>query len=110
MNANEREIYYYLKPRRREFFTVREIGRRTGGKRRFRVSPDWARPVLLAMAERGIVESDAESRYRLKPIPQKEIEGKRWVSPEIANILKKSGKAFNNLITTDDEDEYYGKL
>ena len=110
MNANEREIYYYLKPRRREFFTVREIGRRTGGKRRFRVSPDWARPVLLAMAERGILESDAEGRYRLKPIPKTETEGKRWVSPEIANLLKKSGKAFNNLMTSDDEDEYYDKL
>jgi hypothetical protein len=110
MDAKEREIYYYLKPRRREFFTVREIGRRTGGKRRFRVSPDWARPVLFAMAERGILESDTEGRYRLKPIPKTETEGKRWVSPEIANLLKNSGKAFNNLMTSDDEDEYYDKL
>ena len=110
MNANEREIYYYLKSRRREFISVREISRRTGGRRRFRVSPDWATPVLLTMAERGIVESDAEGRYRLKPIPQKETQGKRWASPAIANLLKKSGKAFNNLITIDDEDEYYEKL
>jgi hypothetical protein len=110
MNANEREIYYYLKPRRREFFTVREIGRRAGGKRRFRVSPDWARSVLLAMAERGILESDAEGRYRLKPIPKTETEGRRWASPEIANLLKKSGKPFHNLMTSDAEDEYYDKL
>ncbi len=110
MDAKEREIYYYLKPRRREFISVREISRRTGGKRRFRASPDWARPVLLEMAERGILESDAEGRYRLKPIPKKETEGKRWASPEIAKILEKSGKAFNNLMTSDVEDEYYLNL
>jgi hypothetical protein len=110
MDAKERDIYYYLKSRRHEFATVREIGRRASGKRRFRVDPEWAGPVLLGMAERGILESDAEGRYRLKPMPKKITEGKRWASPEIADILKKSGKGFTNLITIEDEDEYYTQL
>lgn len=110
MDAIEREIYYYLKSRRRDFIAVREVGRRAGGKRRFRVDSEWARPVLVAMAERGILESDAEGRYRLKPMPKKATEGKRWASPAIAEILKKSGKGFTNLITSEDEDEYYLKL
>jgi hypothetical protein len=62
------------------------------------------------MVERGILETDAEGSYRLKPIPRKDTEGKRWASPEIVEILKASGKAFNNLITHEDEDEYYDKL
>jgi len=110
MDAKEREIYYYLRSRRREFITAREIGRRAGGKRRFRVAPDWARPVLLAMAERGILESDAEGRYRLKPLPKKETDGKHWASPEIAKILKASGKGFTNVMTSEDEDDYYLNL
>jgi hypothetical protein len=110
MNALEREIYYYLKSRRRQFITVREISRRTGGRRRFRAFPDWAMQVLSGMADRGIVERDAEGCYRLKPIPPKATAGKRWVSPAMAEILKQSGKAFDNLITADEEDQYYENL
>ncbi len=110
MTAPEREIYYYLKARRHEHVPLREISRRTGGKRRFRVNPDWARPILESMTERGILENDPRHGYRLKPIPRKDTEGKHWVSPEIAKILKTSGKSFNNVMTVDDEDEYYDKL
>jgi len=110
MNAEERDIYYYLKARRREFIGIREISRRTGGKRKSRVNPDWARPVLMGMAERGILESDGEERYRLKPMVQQETKGKRWASPEISKLLKASGKDFHNVITPEDEDEYYDKL
>ena len=62
------------------------------------------------MAERGIVETDADGLYRLKPIPPKDTKGKSWASPAIAEILKASGKAFDNLITSEDEDEYYDRL
>jgi hypothetical protein len=110
MNTLERAIYYYLKSRRHEFITVREIGRRAGSKRRFRAFPDWAVQVLSNMAERGIVEGDGEGRFRLKPIPPKATAGKRWASPEIAKILEQSGKAFQNVITTVDEDDYYNNL
>jgi hypothetical protein len=110
MDADESAIYYYLKARRPQSVPERDIGRHVGGKRKFRYNTDWAMPVLLRMIERGIVEIDPEGHYRLKPMPQKETQGKRWASPEIAKILEASGKAFNNLITAEDEDDYYLKL
>jgi len=109
MDATEREIYHYLKSRRPKSVPARDINRHVG-RRRFRYNPEWAKPALLRMVERGILETDAEGSYRLKPIPRKDTEGKRWASPEIVEILKASGKAFNNLITHEDEDEYYDKL
>jgi len=110
MDADEREIYHYLKTRRPKFVSARDISRHVGGKRKFRYAPDWARPALLRMVERGIVETDAEGFHRLKSIPQKDTKGKCWASPEIAQILKASGKAFDTLMTVEDEDEYYDKL
>jgi hypothetical protein len=110
MDADEREIYHYLKQRSREFIPVREIGRRTGGKRRGRRFPEWARPVLERMAERGILESGGEAGYRLKPITEVEGKGRRWISPELAEILKASGKAFDGVVTKEGDDEYYERL
>ena len=111
MDADEREIYYYLKGRRREFVPIRELSRRTGGKRRWRRSPEWARPVVERMTERGILEgADAAGGYRLKPKPKAEKAGKRWISPELAELLKASGKVFDNLVTEEDDDEYYEQL
>ena len=43
-------------------------------------------------------------------LPRPDTAGKRWVSPEIAKILKESGKAFDNVMTVEDEDAYYDKL
>jgi len=36
-----------------------EIARRAGIKKRFYDEPDWAKPVLMRMADRGILESDS---------------------------------------------------
>jgi hypothetical protein len=110
MDADERAIYYYLKSRRPKAAPVRDIARHVGGRRRFRYAPDWARPVLLRMIERGIVETDATGSYRLSPVPKRVTEGKRWASPDIAEILKSSGKGFSNLLTDEDEDAYYENL
>jgi hypothetical protein len=110
MDADEREIYYYLKGRRREFIPIREISRRTGGKRRWRRSPEWARPVVERMAERGILEGGDESGYRLKPKPRAGKTGKLWVSPQLAEILKASGKVFDNVVTDEYDDDYYESL
>jgi len=110
MDADERAIYYYLKSWRPKSAPVRDIARHVGGRRRFRYAPDWVRPVLLRMIERDILETDAGGFYRLKPIPPKETEGKRWASPEIAEILKASGKEFSNVLTQEDEDAYYESL
>jgi len=110
MDADEREIYYYLKHRRGECVGFPEISRRTGGKRRYRNAPEWARPVLARMTERGILENDAEGSYRLKPMPRKDTAGKRWASPQIAQLLQQGGKEFGNVITFEEEDDYYDKL
>ena len=110
MDADERAIYYYLKSRRPKSVPDRDISRHVGAKRRFRYNPEWAKPVLLRMIERGILETDAEGSHRLKPIPRRETKGKSWASPHIAEILKASGKAFRNVITLEDEDAYYTNL
>ncbi len=110
VDAVERDIYYYLKPRKDEFVPAREISRRVGGRRRFRYNPGWAEPVLQRMVERGILEMNGEEQYRLKPVQRPDTAGKIWASPEIANLLKKRGKATDHLLTGDDDDEYYEKL
>ena len=107
MDADERAVYYYVKSRRPQCVSDRDIGRHVGGKRRFHYNPEWVKPVLERMIERGILETVTEGSYRLKPMPRKETEGKRWASPQFTEILKASGKQFGNLITAEDEDEYY---
>jgi hypothetical protein len=110
MDSAEREIYHYLKSRRPKSVPARDINRHVGSKRRYRYNPDWAQSALLRMVDRGILETDAEGSYHLKPIPRKDTKGKRWASPAIAEILKASGKEFDNLITSEDDDDYYDKL
>ena len=111
MDSDEREIYQFLKSREAEFVHLREICRRAAGKRRFYESPEWAKPVLIRMTERGILETNATGHYRLKPLPKKN-KGKRWVSPDIAKILKESGVEVENAGEEGavDDDEYYDKL
>lgn len=111
MDADEREIYQFLKSRGAEFVHTREICRRAGGKRRFHEDPEWAKPVLLRMAERGILEVNATGHFRLKPIPKKNRH-KRWVSPDIAKILKDSGVEVESAGEEGavGDDEYYDKL
>jgi hypothetical protein len=111
MDSDEREIYYYLKSWRQEYISSREICRRAGGKKRFRQEEDWAKPVLARMVEKGIVETDAAGHYRLRPMEKKVRKGKRWVSPQVAHILKESGKDFSEVLIDDAElDRYYENL
>ena len=46
----------------------------------------------MRMEERGILESDVQGRYRIKPVPSKK-RGNKWVAPDIAKILQESGVA-----------------
>src|SRR5580700_6406451 len=102
MDSEEREIYQFLKQRRDEFTAAREICRRAGGKQLSREDPEWAKPVILRMVERNILESDGNGHYRLKP-PQRGEKMKRWVSPAIANALRSSGRKFDHVIMSDSE-------
>jgi hypothetical protein len=90
MDGDEREIFQFLKSRGEQFVGAREIARRAGGKRRFYDDADWAKPILMRMTERGILEDDALGRYRVKPVSRKG-RNKRWVAPDIAKILQEGG-------------------
>jgi hypothetical protein len=108
MDGDEREIFHFLKTWGSEFVGAVEIARRAGIKKRFYDEPDWAKPVLMRMADRGILESDSSGRYRIKPISRKDKQ-KRWVAPDIAKILQESGVEVedSNDIASD---EFYNEL
>jgi len=111
MDSDEREIYFYLKGQPDRFIPISSIGRHAGGKHKYRGSPDWAKPALLRMEERAIGVADATGAYQLKPRPKTQSAAKRWVSPQIAAILKKSGQDFDHVIKNgDDADAYYESL
>ncbi len=111
MDAEEREIFYYLRGRGRELVSAREISRRAGGKKKFQDTPDWATSVLVGMLEKGILEADNGGHYRLKPIENRNAENRQWVSPQIARILQESGKDFSHVFRVDEPEEaYYEQL
>jgi len=110
MDADERDIFQYLKTWGKEYVGTREICRRASSKKRYHDDPEWAIPVLGIMTERGVLERDAAGRYRVKPKPKAKTGG-RWVSPEIEEILKKKGVAIESNNTGEiGSDEDYEKL
>ena len=111
MDAEEREIYYYLKSWKDTYVAGREIARRAGGKRRFHYEPEWAKPVLTRMVDRGILETDPAGHYRIKAADKKSEKNRRWTSPQVTRILQASGKDYSEVImTADDLDAYYDSL
>ena len=111
MDADEREIFFYLRSEHGNYVPGTAICRHAGGKHKFRETPDWARPALMRMVERGILETDSSGAYRLKPVPRETYSARRWVSPQVAELLRRSGKSFQNIIAGDDDDEaYYNSL
>jgi hypothetical protein len=108
MDTEEREIFYFLKTWGEEFVSVKEIARRASGKKKFYADPEWAKPLLMRMQERGLVESDTTGRYRIKPVAKKNKD-KRWVSPDIAKILQENGVQVEGTSETG-TDEYYEQL
>lgn len=113
MDADEREIFYYLRQERNAFVPASAVSRHAGGKHKFRESPDWAKPALQRMTERGILETDPTGGYRLKPRPKPDqtAHTARWVSPQIAEMLRKSGRHFDGLRQPElDEEAYYDSL
>ena len=110
MDTDEREIFQFLKAWGSDFTSAMEICRRAGSKKRFHEDPSWAKPILMRMEERGILQSDMQGRYRIKPLPRKKKDS-QWVAPDIAKILKESGveveaQGEGGLA----EDEYYDQL
>src|ERR1043165_9782056 len=103
MDAEERDIYYYLKSYGREFVNRREISRRAGGKHRYRQSPNWVDPVIERMIERGILESGEGGHYRIKAPAKHEEKKLRFISPHMAKILRESGKDFSKTIVIEED-------
>jgi len=85
MSSDERDIFQFLKTWSSTFISSSEISRRAGSKKRAHDEPNWAKPLLMNMVERGILEADIQGRYRIKPVSRKK-KGK-WVAPDIAKIL-----------------------
>jgi hypothetical protein len=108
MDADEREIYQFLKSWGGEFVGATEIARRAGGKKKFHENPDWAKAILMRMQERGVLEHDSGGRYRIKPLPRKS-KNDRWVAPEIAKLLQENGVEVENGEAIG-SDEYYDQL
>ncbi|HEX5400191.1 MAG TPA: hypothetical protein VFY06_14185 [Verrucomicrobiae bacterium] len=93
-----------------DFVNAREIARRAGGKRKFHQDPDWAKPILLRMEERGILESNIQGHFRIKPLPkEKQIEPQR-VAPAVPRLLHESRAAFEGEGIGDSSDDYYEQL
>ena len=110
MDTDERDIFQFLKTWGAEFTNAKEVARRATSKKRFYDDPDWAKPILMRMEERGILESDIQGRYRIKPVSRKK-KGNQWVAPDIAKILKESGVEVEAGGEGDiADDEYYEQL
>ena len=109
MDTDERDIFKFLKTWGTSYTAVKEIARRAASKKKFHDDPEWARPILMRMAERGILDCDVQGRYRIKPLPRKR--DKQWVAPDIAKILKESGVEVAAGGEGDiADDEYYEQL
>ena len=104
MDADERAIFEYLKTWGSDFVGAREVCRRAGNKRKFHEDPEWAKPLLNNMEERGILESNAQGKYRIKPSSEEE-EGHHPASPEGAKTVDENGVATNL-----SSDEHYDQL
>lgn len=109
MDIEEREIFLFLKTYGTAHVAAREICRRAGGRRKYDEDHEWAKPILARMVERGILETNAEGQFRLKP--RKKKKDAKWVSPDIAKILKESGVEVESASSDAEEsDDFYEQL
>lgn len=109
MDIEEREIFLFLKTYGSDYVALREVCRRAGGRRRYDEDHEWAKPILLRMLERGILESNAGGQFRVKPVLKKKKPA-RWVAPDIAKILQDSGVQSDDAGGDLASDEYYEQL
>lgn len=75
--------------------SVREVSKRVGGKRRCQKEPLWAKPCLIHLANSGHLHMNEMGHFRYLPEDkqkQKKHKPKMHVSPQIAEILARSGK------------------
>ena len=112
MDADERDIFQFLKSWGSNYLAAREICRRAGGRQRFNEEPDWAKPILLRMEGRGVLESNATGQFRIKPVRKIKEKSEGSVSSEVAKLLKESGAETESPggDSSLGPDEYYDQL
>jgi len=98
MTDEENYILDFLKTARNSFVSEREITRKAAGRHHAESTPDWAKILLKQMVRRQILETDPAGYFRLKPRTV-EANGRKWISPHLAKILKKSEKDFASSVT-----------
>ena len=101
LDSDEQDIINYLNTCPTQFVSGREICRRAAGKKRFNDEPYWASQVLVRLVEKKLLEMDPAGHYRIKQEDRKEERRKRWISPEIEQLLRESGKDFEGIIETE---------
>jgi hypothetical protein len=124
LSSEEIQIIDYLKSWNGKSITMIEICRSACGRQKFRETPDWAKGLMARLVEAKVVEINERGHYscpeeqkpakpKATPVPRQsktasivgdnyfpgasepaEPEPPRWVSPQIAAILKQSGKKY----------------
>ena len=97
MHTDEKAIIDYLKNWPSSFVSGREVARKACGRDRHQEDRDWAIPLLSALVQRELIETDHLGYYRYKPDPRKKDRAQKHVSPQILKILKSSGKSFEGI-------------
>ena len=68
MNAEEKEIYEFLKTRLGLFISCSEISKYVGRGRQFELDRNWARPLLRRMEMDGVLEANPFGEYRVREL------------------------------------------
>jgi hypothetical protein len=92
MDPDESAICEFLKPWPGEYVAAQQICRQADGRRRFESDPKWALVPLTRLVENRVLETDGSGRYRLPTGSAPEKKPKRWISPQIKEILQSQGK------------------
>ena len=66
MNAEEKEIFEFLKTRPGLYVAAHEISKFVGRGRQFELDRNWARPILRRMEMEGHLESNPFGEYRIR--------------------------------------------
>lgn len=76
MNADELEIYDFLKSFTNSFVSVTEISKKLGKGRKFDIDRTWARPILRRMEMDGLLESNPFGEYKVRERTPGEVDFK----------------------------------
>jgi hypothetical protein len=66
MNADETEVFEFLKRYPHTYVSANEISKNVGDRRKFLNDRVWTRPILRRMEMDGILESNPSGEYRIK--------------------------------------------